>query len=545
MKIDPVTVQILRNRIGCLMEEMSHHFFRSGYSTIIRESRDFSCVIVDAEGRLISSPPMFYHATSYYYLARKIMALYGRDNLAEGDIFVSNHPYEGFTPHAPDMAIMAPIIVSGELVGFSAAIAHKADIGGTVAGSSYGSATEMFQEGLMMPPIRLYAGGRLLPDIERVIAANSRQPRLVLGDMRSQTGAVMIGRDRIADIAREIGAAQLKAALDEMISSAGSEMQAAFARLPDGQSEAEGFLDNDGEHNNPPVRMHVAIKVQGGHVSFDFSDSDPQARTPVNLRMPLVEACCFHALIALMDPALRYSDAARSLVTIVAPEGSVVNAQPPAPCSSYMKSCQRLIDVVMEALNPFFPARAAANAGGSGGSIVVAFGAGERQVHHNQHEIYGSAYGGAATQDGASGVTVHLSNIYVTPIEIVESEFPCRVTRFELIPDSGGDGEFRGGLSFRREYEVQQPAVVLYRGDKTKFAPNGVAGGAPGRRSRFLFQPEQSDEKQMPANCRVELKAGQRYRIEAPAGGGYGDPAKRDADARKRDVEDGYVSGKR
>lgn len=541
LKVDPVTVQILRNRIGGLMEEMAHHFFRSGYSTIVRESRDFSCVIVDRQGRLIASPPMFYHATAYYHLAQKIIELYGQSGFRDGDVFVGNHPYEAFTPHAPDMAVMAPIMADGELIGFSAAIAHKADIGGTVPGSSWGQATEIFQEGLMLPPMRLYQAGVLLEDIERLIAANSRQPRLVLGDLRSQTGAVRVGRERMQALAKAHGARVLCAALDEMIEAAGREMAAAFAKLPDGDSEAEAFLDNDGEQSQAPVRMHVRVRVRQGRVRFDFSDSSPQGRNPVNLRPPLVEACCFHALICLLDPALRYSDAAKPLVEIVAKPGTVLNALPPAPCSSYMKSCQRLIDVLIEALNPFCPSRAAAHAGGSGGSIVVAYGDGPRRVHHNQHEIFGSAYGGGAGHDGASGTTVHLSNIYVTPIEIIETEFPARVTRFELIPDSGGAGQWRGGLSFAREYEVQQPATVLYRGDKTKYPPRGLAGGRDGRTSRFLLDPGGPDERQTPANCRVELKPGERFRIEAPGGGGFGDPARRDPKAAARDVEDGYV----
>jgi len=546
VSVDPVTVQILRNRIACLMEEMAHHFFRSGYSTIVRESRDFSCVIVDCEGRLITSPPMFYHATAYYHLAQSILSIYGRDALEDGDVFVSNHPYEGFVPHAPDMAIMAPVMVDGELIGFASAIAHKADVGGTVPGSSYGQATEMYQEGMMLPPIRLVAAGKVNRDLERLIAANSRQPALVLGDMRSQTGAVVIGRDRMKEIAREMGAPALLAALAETIEAAGREMAAALARLPDGEAEAEAFLDNDGDRNEPPVRLHAKVTVKSGHLTFDFTRSDDQRPTPVNLRPPLVEAACFHALIALIDPHLRYSDSARSWVNVVTRPGSVCDATPPAPCSNYMKICQRLIDVVIEALNPFCPERAAAHAGGSGGSIVATWGrdpaaVSTRHVSHNQHEIFGSAYGGNARQDGASGTTVHMSNIYVTPIEIVETEFPCRVTKFELVPGSGGDGEHRGGMSFRREYQALQPAVVYYRGDKTKYPPRGVMGGRDGKMSRFLMHPDTPQEKQMPANCRVELKAGERFRIEGAGGGGFGDPARRSTAARQRDEEDGYV----
>ena len=549
MTTDPIFVQILRNRIACLMEEMAHHFFRSGYSTIVRESRDFSCLVVDRDGRCLVSPPMFYHTTALYHLVARLKEIYGADGFRDGDVFVTNHPYEAAVPHASDMAVIAPVMAEGRLIAFSGSIAHKADIGGTVPGSSYGQATEMFQEGLLLPPMRLYDAGNLNGEIERLIAANSRQPYLVLGDLRSQVGAIGIGRARLQALAAEQGAAAIVDALDAMIEASGSEIRAALQRLPNGSGEAEGFLDGDAVEGNQPVRMHVRVKIEGGVVSFDFTDSDPQRRGPVNLRLSLVESCCYYVLIALLDPALRFSDAARDVVKIATKKGTVIDALPPAPCSSYMKSCQKLIDILYEALNPFCPDRAAAAAGGSGGSVTIAWlhekggSADGRVVRANQHEIFGSAYGGANGQDGASGTTVHLSNIYATPIEIVETEYPCRVTRFELIPDSGGDGASRGGLSFRREYELLQPATVMYRGDKAKFGPKGYGGGADGRPSRFLVNPETDKERVMPATCRVDLAAGDRFRVEAAGGGGFGDPAQRDPEARRRDKEDGYTTG--
>jgi len=185
MSIDAITVQILRNKIASLTDEMHYHFYRSGYSTIIRESRDFSCVIVDRDGRLITAPPMFFHAPVYRHLVGHILRTYG-DSIRDGDVFVSNHPYDGGLPHVSDMAFVAPIFADGEIVGFSGSIAHKADIGGTVAGSTSANATEMYHEGLLIPPIRIWDAGRFLPDIERIILANSRQPQLVRGDMEAQ-----------------------------------------------------------------------------------------------------------------------------------------------------------------------------------------------------------------------------------------------------------------------------------------------------------------------------------------------------------------------
>ncbi|MHA1109151.1 MAG: hydantoinase B/oxoprolinase family protein, partial [Alphaproteobacteria bacterium] len=464
--VDPITVQILRNRIGGLMDEMHHHFFRSGYSTIVRESRDFSCVILDADGRLLVAPPMFFHSTAYRYLVIRILELYGEDGLDDGDVFICNHPYDGNIPHIPDLAVVAPVFHDGVRIGFAGSMAHKADIGGAVPGSTWGQATEIFQEGIVFPPVRLYRAGMHNRDLERLIAANSRQPELYLGDMRSQVGACRIGRERMAELAADFGAVGMRDALSAMIEASGVEFRAALSHLPDGVGEAESFLDSDGIDFDKQVRLHVRVTVKDGEVELDFTRSDPQGQGPVNLRAALVEASCFQALIGLLDPHLRYSDAVRDVVRIRTAPGTVLQPTPPAPCSSYMKTCMTLIDMLLEALGPFKPDRAAAYSGGSGGGLTVDWRGGTRRPRGNQYEIYGSAYGGCNGRDGASGTTVHLSNIYTTPIEIIETEFPCRITHFELVPGSGGAGEYRGGLAFRRDYELLEPAMVVFRGDR-------------------------------------------------------------------------------
>ena len=305
--------------------------------------------------------------------------------------------------------------------------------------------------------------------------------------------------------------------------------------------EAEAFLDSDGIDFDKRIRLHVRVTVADGEVEFDFTGCDDQGRGPVNLRAALVEASCFQALIGLLDPALRYSDAAHDVVRIRTAPGTVLDPTAPAPCSSYMKTCMTLIDMLLEALGPFKPERAAAYSGGSGGGLTVDWRGEKRRPRGNQYEIYGSAYGACNGRDGASGTTVHLSNIYVTPIEIIETEFPCRVTRFELIPGSGGAGEYRGGLAFRRDYELLEPAMVVFRGDRAKFVPKGVAGGAAGRRGRFLLHPDTVEEIEMPITCRVDLEAGVHMRIEGAGGGGYGDPANRDPAAAARDAREGYT----
>ena len=235
--LDAVTVEILRNKIASLVEEMHYHFYRSGYSTIIRESRDFSCVILDRDGRLIIAPPMFFHAPVYRHLVGRILALYGADadnGIRDGDVFVSNHPYEGGLPHVSDMAFVAPVFAGGRIVAFAGSIAHKADLGGTVAGSTSANATEMFHEGLLIPPIKIRDAGRPLPDIERLILGNSRQPALVRGDMHAQIAVTQMGAARVGELCARFGAETLCAAFAAILKAAADGLRAAIAGLPTG-----------------------------------------------------------------------------------------------------------------------------------------------------------------------------------------------------------------------------------------------------------------------------------------------------------------------
>src|SRR5499426_1516565 len=282
MSMDAITVQILRNKVASLVDEMHYHFYRSGYSTIIRESRDFSCVILDASGRLIVAPPMFFHAPVYRHLVGRILKLYGERaaGIADGDVFVSNHPYEGGLPHVSDMAFVAPVFSEERIVAFAGSIAHKADVGGAVPGSTSANATEMFHEGVLIPPVKIRAAGRALPDIERLILANSRQPELVRGDVRAQIAVTEMGAARVKDLCARFGADSVTDAFAAILQGAADEMRAALRQLPDGTASAEGFLDSDGVVVDQPIRLAVTVTIHDGLASFDFSASDAQARGP-------------------------------------------------------------------------------------------------------------------------------------------------------------------------------------------------------------------------------------------------------------------------
>ncbi len=540
--IDPVTIEIIRNKVAGLVDEMHYHFYRSGYSTIIRESRDFSCVILDSSGRLILAPPMFFHGTVYPHFCRRVLEVYGEEGLRPGDVFVSNHPYEAGLPHVSDMGFVAPIFSGAELIGFSGSIAHKADIGGTVPGSTSATATEIFQEGLLLPPMRIREAGRRVDDLERLIAANSRLPELVMGDIGAQIAATEMGVTRIAALAERFGAPVIREAFARILAAGAEDIANALAALPDGEASAEGFMDTDGVERDRLIRMAVTVTKRGRRVHFDFSASDPQARGPINLRPSMVEACCFYALIGCLGPALHFNDGCRDQVDFTLAPDTITNATAPAPVSSYQMANLKLVDVILAALGRFRPERAIAGSGSSG-ALGINWGKGARAGQASlQYEILGSAYGAGPGHDGQSCTATHLSNLHVTPIEILESEFPCRVTAFSLIPDSGGAGAARGGLAFRRAYEMLADGTVIRRYDRAKCPPEGLEGGRPGRASRFVIRVGTAGEEETPASGRFELEGGTRFFLESAGGGGYGDPATRQRERIEADLREGYIT---
>jgi N-methylhydantoinase B len=541
--MDAITIQILRNKVASLVDEMHYHFYRSGYSTIIRESRDFSCVILDRDGRLIVAPPMFFHAPVYRHLVGRILKVYGgaADAIREGDVFVSNHPYEGGLPHVSDMAFVAPVFADGKIVAFAGSIAHKADVGGAVAGSTSANATEMFHEGLLLPPIKIVAAGKPQTDIEHIIFANSRQPALMRGDIHAQIAVTQMGAQRVKELCGRFGPGTVTDAFAAILKGAADELRTAIARLPEGSSSAEGLLDSDGVVVDVPLKLAVTVAIKDGVARFDFSNSAPQAKGPVNLRPSMVEACVFYSLIGCLGPNLHFNDGMRDAVELVFAPRTITNAEPPAPVSNYQMVNLKLVDVILEALAHFHPARAIANAGSSS-ALTIAWAKGRPGQSTMQYEIMGSAYGGGMGHDGTSATATHLSNLHITPIEILESEYPCRITRFELVPDSGGAGEWRGGLSLEREYELLGDATVIRRYDKSRFPPGGVNGGQPGHGAGFVIRLGTDKEYATPSSGRYEMSAGERFLLRSAGGGGCGDPRRRDPAALARDLAEGYVT---
>ena len=464
------------------------------------------------------------------------------DDIAEGDAFLINHPYEGGSPHAPDMCVITPAFHAGALVGFCASIAHKGDIGGPVPGSCSGQAKETFNEGLHLPAVRYQRGFQRMVEIERIIAANSRTPELVLGDIRGQLGCARLGEQRLRELLDKVGAPVALSSFEHLMALAERRMRVAIAEWRDGRYEAERFVDDDGVRLNQPVRIHVVVEKKGDQITFDFSGSDDQAVGPANIRPPLAKAAVAYCLIALVDPHIFINSGLMRAFDVITREGSIMNPRFPAPVNTYNPTVHATVEAVFAALVDIVPSKARADSCGSR-SIIIGGRGGRAGQGYVQYEILGGGAGARSGKDGASGTSVNQSNAKIAPIEIIESEFPTRVLRFELIPDSGGAGATRGGLGIRREYLNLDDARFSIRSTKHVIAPNGAAGGGKGRTGDIIVNPGRADEKRLPTRyADYPLKKGDGFRLDTPGGGGLGDPLTRDPEAVAADVREGYVS---
>jgi len=544
-KLDAIDLEIVKASLSGIVQEMQNSLFRTGFSTIVRESQDASCAIMDVNGDVIAQHVVLpLHMGAFPACCGAVLKAY-RGDIEDGDAYLINHPYEGGSPHAPDMAVITPIFAERELIGFCGSIAHKSDIGGPVPGSCSGQARETFNEGLHLPAVRYHRGGQRSLEIEHIIAANSRTPELVLGDIRGQVGASRLGEQRMRELIGKFDKQNSLACFARLRELAEIKVRSAISEWLDGRFEAERFIDDDGVDLNKPVRIHVVVEKKGDSISFDFSGSADQTKGPANVRPPLVEAAVAFVLVSLIDPLIFINSGIMRAFSVTTREGSVLNPRFPAPVNTYNATVHAMVESLFAALSHVAPERAGADGCGSR-SIIIGGRSTSAGKSYVQYEIVGGGAGARVSKDGTSGTTVNQSNAKIASIEIIESEFPTRVVKFELIKDSGGAGEFRGGLGIRREYLNLADARFSIRSSKHIIPPLGAAGGGPGRTGDIIINPETSGEKHLPTRyADYPLKSGDIFRLDTPGGGGLGDAFARDPIKVLADVVHGYVSPER
>ena len=538
--LDPIVLELVHSKVTSIIEEMRIVLFHSGYSTVLRESEDGSAGLLDARLRTVAvSKKLPLHFGSFSAIAEHLPRYYRVEDLEDGDIIVFNDPYAGNVTHPNDTVILLPVFASGELVAFTGTLAHKADLGGPRASTL---SQDVWEEGLVIPPTKLYVRGKVNPEIERFIAANSRIPVETLGDLRGQVAACRVGAERMRELCDRFGVATVRAGCDELMARVAARLRGALAAMPDGQQEAEGLLDHDGFSHDRPRRVHVAVEKKGSDILFDFSASDEQARGPVNVTPALIKNTCYFGLMAMTDASLPFNHGFVDVVETKFTEGTIVCPRPGAPVSFYVPLAYLTADVVLHALGKFNPERAVGSSGGGGGVRIVGYGNPSRKPWVFM-ELLDTALGASGKQDGVSLIhgTLGVGQFRPGPIEIHETEFPMRVLRFDVRADSGGPGKFRGGLGCTRDYQLLEDAAVRVRGKgemRSKFPPWGVFGGKPARTGWYSINGEELAETVREA----PLKPGDIVRVNMNAGGGYGDPLERDPELVLGDVLDGYVS---
>jgi N-methylhydantoinase B len=543
MSIDPITIEVVTSRIREIASTMEHALYHSGYSPVLRESKDGTAGLTDADGRVvIVSGGLQYHSLPYQHAVRSVLARYPKETLVPGESFIVNDPYLGGNPHAPDMVAITPGFADGVLIGFGVSVAHKADIGGLVPGSSGAAAREIYHDGLLLPPVRYQTSAGIEESIEAIISRNSRIPAVVLGDLRAQVGCTRLGVDRLAALCTEYGTATIAQIMREILERTAMRVASELRAIPDGTAEMEGFLDHDGADLDTPIRIHVRAQKTGGRLILDFSKSSPQARGPVNCNKTTAQAVALLALLAATDPSIPVNSGITEPVEFIMPDGIVVNPQHPATVNHYFPTSHLTYNVVLAALGELNPSRAVAPSGLGNGAIAIGYARARGGKPAVQYELMCTALGGTSDHDGSSIVQAMNHITPGAPVEIVETEYPVRVRRYDIWTDSAGPGQHRGGVGYVREYEVLEDCTMTARTSNHHFPAWGIRGGGAPATSRTTINPDRDGRIELGPIETRSLRAGDVLRLEQSGGGGFGDPHARDPLAVADDVRNGYVS---
>ncbi len=542
--LDPIDFQIISTTLVGIVREMQLLLFRTGYSTAIRETQDASCAILDAEGRLISQYKSLYmHLAIVQVFIQAVKEKYSPAEIEEGDAYVLNHPYYGNSTHVSDTAIVTPIFHEEKLVAFCATMAHKPDIGGSVPGSATGQSTEIFQEGLLLPPVKYVSRGHISKEVETILQANTRTPELLIGDLNGQVGTCRIGEQRIQKLMNKYGQNMVLRAFDQLLDKTEEHVRSEISQWPDGSAEAEFFLENDGVELDKPIRLHLLTTKKGSSLTFDFTQASDQTVGPSNLRPAASRSACCFALITMIDPNINNNEGLAAVFEARFRRHSVLDPEFPAPVSCYQSTLTQVLALVVSTLTEIAGKKAIADSG-TGLTLTMGGTSLATGKPYIQYEIMGGGGGAVDGDDGVEGPTkLHgtQNNIKSVPIEIVESEFSCRLLRYDIIPDTGGAGKFRGGLAFIREYLILGEKVrVTTRGNKIR--ASGAAGGWQGTENYAILNPGTTKEQLLPARSTLFLAEGDVLRLVSGGGGGVGDPLSRDRLKVNEDVEDGYVT---
>jgi len=539
-RVDPITLQIVGNALASMADEMATTICRTAHSTVVRDGMDFSAVVCDAQGRTVAQAVSVpFHLGSIPAAMETLLAHY-EGRIRPGDVFVLNDPFDGGM-HLQDIFVFKPVHLEGELLGFAATTAHHGDVGGRLPGSSACDNTEIFQEGLRLPWLKLYSEGEPVEDVFKIIEANVRIPRMTFGDLGAQVAACSVAERALVALAERHGAMPLAELMDALIDYTERLVRQEIATWPDGTASFTDYLGSDGiDVCDVPITAHVTIA--GDEVTADLSDSAPMVRGSLNSTRSFVEACVYQAVRAALTVEVPNTAGAFRPIRIVTKPGTIAEVVMPGASSMRGVTGFRVLDAVSGALAQLLPNRVPA--AGEGGNTLAIFGgkrAGEDPFIF--YELVVGAWGGTPEADGNDGLTNPASLAANIPVEVAESEYPIVVERYGLVPDSGGAGLHRGGLAIERVWRCLTPRTsLIVRSDRAKHPPYGLAGGGSGALSSNVLRRADGTEEVLPPMFSIEIEVGDVYEHRTAGGGGWGDPLERDPAAVAADVLDEKVS---
>jgi N-methylhydantoinase B len=540
-RIDPITLEVIRAALASTADEMALIILRSAYSPVVRDIMDYSTGLCDAHGRIIAQGlTLPIQLCSFPRIMRHVKEKFGED-LIDGDILIANDPYGSGGQHLPDIYVLKPIFAGARLIGYAATVAHHTDIGGIVPGSVAIHATEIQQEGLRLPLLKLYEGGRANRTLFEIIERNTRQPHEVIGDLRAQVAACNVAEAGLRSLVERYGADALADYVEALHDHAEATMRDIIRALPDGRYEAEDFIDGVGERPSP-LRIKTAVTIAGDTLHVDFSGTSDQVEASINCPISLPESAAFSAIRCLAQSDIPNCEGYLRPITVEAPEGSLLNPRYPAACGARGVVGYRVFDTIMQALAAVVPERAIA--GSEGGPFLFAAGGVHRGRPFVLNEMMVGTWGARHDKDGIEGISNPAANLSNQPIEMIEAEMPIEILRYGFVPDTGGAGRRRGGLAFERAFRFTGEARFTLRGDRRDHPPYGVSGGQPGQPSAHKFTTRDGIESILPTMPMTSYIArpGDVLHVTGSGGGGFGDPFAREPERVLEDVREGKVT---
>lgn len=537
---DPITLELFKNALFSIADEMAVTICRTTYSGVLRDNMDFSTGFADGDGNLVAQGltiPL--HLGSTPTALRAVLDRYEGD-INPGDMFILNDPYDGGM-HLPDIFIFKPIFIDGERLAFAATVCHHADVGGRVPGSNASDSTEIYQEGLRIPPMKLYESGKLNDTLWRLVETNVRIPVQVFGDLRAQLAACNIAEKQFTELVDRHGMAETRHYMGAVVDYAERIARAAISKLPDGEWSFEDWIDDDGVDYDKPIRLFCTVKKSGDQLCVDWEGTSEQVKGAINATLSFCKAVSYAAVCTVLDAEIPGNEGLFRAIEVRAPEGSIVNMVPPAPCAARGLTGFRMGDCAFGALAMMLPDRVMASSDGGNTGISIGGYDDERNPFIFVDFACGS-WGGRPWGDGVQGNSNMFANMACQSIEVIEAENPLQVRAFEFVADRAGPGKFRGGVPYRREYKfLEREAVLQVRSDRAQHRPYGLYGGRAGAPSSNTLNPEGNAEP-LASKLIMNLKHGDVFSHVLPGGGGWGHPFEREPAMVLDDVRNGFVT---